>query len=194
MWGDTFAQDLHAGVEMDYVMSNPPFNIKDWVRREDDPRWRYGVPPSGNANYAWMQHILSKLAPGGSANVVMNGSMSTSPAARARSGPSSSSRISCRSRDADAAVPQHRHSCCVWFFAKDKGPGSQEGFSRWTGAGRCCSSTRGRSGSRPWPTAPSGSSPTPTSPIAIRSSLARSTAASAVEEATYDDVAGFCRS
>ena len=46
-------------------MANPPFNIKDWARREDDARWRFGVPPAGNANYAWIQHILSKLAPTG---------------------------------------------------------------------------------------------------------------------------------
>ena len=46
-------------------MANPPFNIKDWARDEQDPRWRFGVPPAGNANYAWIQHILSKLAPGG---------------------------------------------------------------------------------------------------------------------------------
>src|SRR5699024_1551232 len=56
-----------------------PFNIKDWARREDDPRWVYGVPPKRNANYAWMQHILSKLAPNGEAGVVMaNGTMTTS--------------------------------------------------------------------------------------------------------------------
>ena len=44
-------------------MANPPFNIKDWARDVDDPRWKYGAPPAGNANYAWLQHILSKLAP-----------------------------------------------------------------------------------------------------------------------------------
>src|SRR5271156_5904744 len=60
-WGDTFGNDQHAGVQMDYVMANPPFNIKDWARDEQDPRWRFGVPPAGNANYAWIQHILSKL-------------------------------------------------------------------------------------------------------------------------------------
>jgi len=77
-WADTFVCDQHAGVPMDYVMANPPFNIKDWARDEQDRRWRFGVPPAGNANYAWIQHILSKLAPGGKAGVVMtNGSMSS---------------------------------------------------------------------------------------------------------------------
>lgn len=76
--GDVFVADLHAGVQMDYVMANPPFNIKDWARDEHDPRWCFGVPPAGNANFAWIQHILSKLALGGKAGVVMtNGSMSS---------------------------------------------------------------------------------------------------------------------
>ena len=77
-WADTFVRDQHADVPMDYVMANPPFNVKDWARDEQDPRWRFGVPPAGNANYGWIQHILSKLAPGGKAGVVMaNGSMSS---------------------------------------------------------------------------------------------------------------------
>ena len=77
-WGDTFAMPYHGDRQMDYVMANPPFNIKDWSRRESDPRWVYGVPPAKNANYAWMQHIISKLAPGGMAGVVMaNGSMTS---------------------------------------------------------------------------------------------------------------------
>ena len=77
-WADTFVCDQHPGITMDYVMANPPFNIKDWARDEHDPRWRFGVPPAGNANYAWIQHILSKLAPDGRAGVVMaNGSMSS---------------------------------------------------------------------------------------------------------------------
>ena len=67
--GDTFVADLHAGVQMDYVMANPPFNIKDWARDEQDPRWCFGVPPAGNANFAWIQHILSKLGPRGKAGV-----------------------------------------------------------------------------------------------------------------------------
>ncbi len=54
-------------LQMDYVMANPPFNIKDWARDERDPRWRFGVPPASNANFGWIQHILSKLAPGGRA-------------------------------------------------------------------------------------------------------------------------------
>jgi type I restriction enzyme M protein len=122
--GDTFVDDLHAGVQMDYVMANPPFNIKDWARDEHDPRWRFGVPPAGNANYAWIQHILSKLAPGGKAGVVMtNGSMSSNALGEGD--------IRARIVDADlvscmVALPAQLFRStgipvCLWFFAMDKG-------------------------------------------------------------------------
>ena len=77
---DTFARDQFPDLKFDYVMANPPFNISKWggEKYESDPRWRFGRPPVGNANYAWLQHILWKLRPGGSAGVVLaNGSMST---------------------------------------------------------------------------------------------------------------------
>lgn len=79
--GDTFARDQFPDVKFDYVMANPPFNISDWggEKYESDPRWQFGRPPVGNANYAWLQHILWKLCPDGSAGVVLaNGSMSSS--------------------------------------------------------------------------------------------------------------------
>ena len=79
--GDTFARDQFPDVKFDYVMANPPFNVSDWggEKYESDPRWKFGRPPVGNANYAWLQHILWKLRPGGSAGVVLaNGSMSSS--------------------------------------------------------------------------------------------------------------------
>lgn len=61
-------------------MAHPPFNISDWARDEGDARWTYGVPPRHNANYAWLQHALAKLGPGGTAGVVLaNGSMSSAP-------------------------------------------------------------------------------------------------------------------
>ncbi|MDA9997496.1 type I restriction-modification system subunit M [Gammaproteobacteria bacterium] len=78
--GDTFAKDQHPDTKFDYIIANPPFNISDWggEKYEDDPRWIYGTPPVGNANYAWLQHILWKLRPGGQAGVVLaNGSMSS---------------------------------------------------------------------------------------------------------------------
>ena len=80
-WSDTFARDIHPNIEMDYVLANPPFNIKDWSRTEHDSRWAYGVPPVRNANFAWMQHIISKLAKNGEAGVVMaNGTMTSTSA------------------------------------------------------------------------------------------------------------------
>ena len=78
--GDTFAKDQHPDTKFDYIIANPPFNISDWggEKYEDDPRWVYGRPPIGNANYAWLQHMLWKLRPGGQAGVVLaNGSMSS---------------------------------------------------------------------------------------------------------------------
>jgi len=77
---DTFARDQFPDVKFDYIMANPPFNISDWggERYEDDIRWKFGRPPVGNANYAWLQHMLWKLRPGGQAGVVLaNGSMSS---------------------------------------------------------------------------------------------------------------------
>ena len=77
---DTFAKDQFTDLKFDYIMANPPFNISDWggEKYENDPRWKYGRPPVGNANYAWLQHMLWKLKPGGLAGVVLaNGSMSS---------------------------------------------------------------------------------------------------------------------
>src|SRR5699024_1054174 len=77
---DTFHDDLHKRLKADYILANPPFNVSDWggERLQEDARWKYGTPPKGNANYAWIQHMLSKLAPTGTAGFVLaNGSMST---------------------------------------------------------------------------------------------------------------------
>lgn len=79
--GDTFTNDLHKGMRFDYILANPPFNIKKWGgdKLKEDARWKYGVPPEGNANYAWIEHIISKLAPDGKAGFVLaNGALSTS--------------------------------------------------------------------------------------------------------------------
>ena len=79
-WGDTFHEDLHPDLKTDYCLANPPFNVSDWGgdQLRDDPRWQYGVPPAGNANYAWLQHFASKLSPRGVAGIVLaNGSLSS---------------------------------------------------------------------------------------------------------------------
>ena len=76
--GDTFGNDLHKTLRADYILANPPFNISDYNLNPEDPRWKYGIPPKGNANYAWIEHIISKLSIKGVAGFVLaNGSMST---------------------------------------------------------------------------------------------------------------------
>ena len=78
---DTFTRDQHPDLRADFVMANPPFNISDWWHGSltGDPRWVYGDPPQGNANYAWLQHMLYHLKPNGRAGIVLaNGSMSSS--------------------------------------------------------------------------------------------------------------------
>src|SRR5205814_8947365 len=80
---DTFRRDLHPDLRADFVLANPPFNDSDWFRKDDDARWQFGLPPRGNANFAWVQHFIHHLAPaapgssGGMAGFVLaNGSMS----------------------------------------------------------------------------------------------------------------------
>jgi type I restriction enzyme M protein len=78
--GDTFHNDRHHDLKADYILANPPFNMSDWggERLREDKRWQFGVPPAGNANYAWVQHMIHKLAPTGAAGFVLaNGSMSS---------------------------------------------------------------------------------------------------------------------
>ena len=64
-WGDTFHKDLHPDLKADFILANPPFNISDWGgdQLQDDKRWKYGPPPAGNANFAWVQHMVHHLAP-----------------------------------------------------------------------------------------------------------------------------------
>ena len=78
---DTFTRNQHPDLRADFVMANPPFNISDYWHGslEGDPRWAFGTPPAGNANYAWLQHMLYHLKPGGRAGIVLaNGAMSSS--------------------------------------------------------------------------------------------------------------------
>lgn len=78
---DTFHHDLHKTLKADFILANPPFNISDWGGNHltDDVRWKFGIPPAGNANYAWLQHMVYHLSPNGSAGIVLaNGSLSSS--------------------------------------------------------------------------------------------------------------------
>ncbi|MDD4401837.1 MAG: class I SAM-dependent DNA methyltransferase [Desulfitobacteriaceae bacterium] len=77
---DTFLEDCHTTLRADFILANPPFNLSDWGqdRLIDDVRWKYGLPPSGNANFAWMQHMIHHLAPQGKIGLVLaNGSLSS---------------------------------------------------------------------------------------------------------------------
>ncbi|HEY5524234.1 MAG TPA: class I SAM-dependent DNA methyltransferase [Clostridium sp.] len=81
---DTFGNDLHKNLRADYILANPPFNVSDYTLIQDDVRWKYGIPPQNNANYAWIEHMISKLSPRGIAGFVLaNGSMSTTTKAEA---------------------------------------------------------------------------------------------------------------
>lgn len=78
--GDTFFDDLHKTMRADFIMANPPFNLSNWGQEQltDDVRWKYGTPPAGNANYAWIQHMIHHLAPNGKLGLVLaNGALST---------------------------------------------------------------------------------------------------------------------
>jgi type I restriction enzyme M protein len=124
-WADTFYEDRHPDVKADFVLANPPFNMSDWARREDDPRWRYGVPPAGNANFAWLQHIVWKLAERGNAGVVLaNGSMASKNSGEGaiRAAMVESDLVSCMVALPPQLFRTTQIPACLWFFAKDKTP------------------------------------------------------------------------
>ena len=124
-WEDTFYADRHPDIKADFVLANPPFNMSDWARRTDDPRWHYGIPPEGNANFAWLQHIVCKLAASGSAGVVLaNGSMSSKQSGE---GEIRAALVEADLVSAMIALPPQlfrttQIPACLWFFAKDKSP------------------------------------------------------------------------
>ena len=77
---DTFFDDLHPTLKADFIMANPPFNLKNWGQEElqNDKRWKFGIPPAGNANFAWIQHMIHHLAPNGKIGLVLaNGALSS---------------------------------------------------------------------------------------------------------------------
>lgn len=124
-WEDTFRADKHPDLRADYVLANPPFNDSDWERTVDDPRWRYGTPPAGNANFAWLQHILSKLAERGVAGVVLaNGSMSSrqSGEGEIRAAMVEADLIACMVALPPQLFRTTQIPACLWFLAKDKSP------------------------------------------------------------------------
>ena len=124
-WGDSFTDDLHKDLRADFILANPPFNISNWggERLRDDPRWSHGVPPTGNANYAWIQHMLYHLSPTGTMTTVLaNGSLSSQQ--------SGEGEIRKRLVEDDlveciVALPGQlfygvQIPVCLWFLTKDK--------------------------------------------------------------------------
>ncbi|HAT1544795.1 type I restriction-modification system subunit M [Aeromonas hydrophila] len=123
--GDTFTRNQHPDLRADFVLANPPFNISDWWHGslEGDPRWVYGTPPAGNANYAWLQHMLYHLKPTGRAGIVLaNGSMSSSQNSE---GDIRRAMVEADVVECMVALPGQLFSntqipACLWFLAKNK--------------------------------------------------------------------------
>ena len=125
---DTFREDLHLDLRANYILANPPFNVSEWHGEQlrENVRWKYGAPPTGNANFAWIQHIVHHLAPGGVAGFVLaNGSMSSMQGGEGE--------IRRRLVEADlvdcmVALPpqlfyQTQIPVCLWFLARDRHDG-----------------------------------------------------------------------
>lgn len=122
---DTFHNDLHKGLKADYILANPPFNIKDWggEKLREDVRWQFGVPPVGNANYAWIQHMYSKLGPAGTAGFVLaNGSMSTNTSGEGeiRKKLIEEDKVECIVTLPGQLFYSTQIPVCIWFISKDK--------------------------------------------------------------------------
>ncbi len=124
----SFHKDELPDLRADYVLANPPFNVSDWggERLREDGRWKYGIPPKGNANFAWLQHILHHLGPKGTAGVVLaNGSMSSQQSGE---GDIRKAMIEGEVIDCMIALPGQlfystQIPVCLWFLAKDKSNG-----------------------------------------------------------------------
>jgi type I restriction enzyme M protein len=122
---DTFVRDQHADLRADFVLANPPFNVSDWWHGslEGDPRWVYGMPPQGNANYAWLQHVLYHLKSTGRAGIVLaNGSMSSSQNSE---GDIRRAMVEADKVEVMIALPGQlffntQIPACLWFLVKEK--------------------------------------------------------------------------
>jgi len=122
---DSFVRDQHPDLRADFVLANPPFNISDWwhASLENDPRWVYGTPPKGNANFAWVQHILHHLKPTGRAGIVLaNGSMSSTTNTE---GDIRRTMIESGKVEVMVALPGQlffntQIPACLWFLAREK--------------------------------------------------------------------------
>ena len=122
---DSFGNDVHPDLRADYVIANPPFNISDWwdAKLADDPRWKYGVPPQSNANFAWVQHFIYHLSPRGTAGFVLaNGSLSskTSGEGEIRQKIVEADLVDCIVMMPDRLFFNTGIPVCLWFVSKDR--------------------------------------------------------------------------
>ncbi len=123
--GDSFHNDRFPDLKADFILANPPFNVSDWRGEllRNDKRWKYGVPPAGNANFAWVQHIVHHLAPAGLAGFVLaNGSMSSSQSGE---GEIRKKLIEAELVDCMIALPGQlfystQIPACLWFLARNR--------------------------------------------------------------------------
>lgn len=127
---DSFTNDQHPDLRADYVMANPPFNVKDWWNEKlaDDPRWEYGTPPEGNANFAWLQHMLYHLSPNGSlALLLANGSMSTQTSGEGeiRKNLLENDLVECMVALPGQLFTNTQIPACIWFLTKNKTNGTK---------------------------------------------------------------------
>ena len=122
---DSFHRDLHPDLRADFVIANPPFNVSDWYSDalRDDQRWKYGTPPAGNGNYAWIQHFVHHLAPNGVAGFVLaNGSLSSKTSGE---GEIRKALVDANLVDCIVALPEKLFfnagiPVCLWFLSKNR--------------------------------------------------------------------------
>ena len=122
---NTFTNDQHPDLRADYIMANPPFNMKEWDVgvKEDDPRWKFGKPPSGNANFAWLQHMLYHLGLDGSMGLLLaNGSMSsnTNTEGAIRRALIERDEVECMVALPGQLFTNTQIPACIWFLTKNK--------------------------------------------------------------------------
>ena len=124
-WGDSFHEDMHKDLKVDFILANPPFNDSDWRGEllQDDVRWKFGTPPKGNANFAWVQHFIHHLSPTGTAGFVLaNGSMSSNTS---NEGEIRKDIVEKDLVDCIVALPSQLFyntmiPACLWFVTRDK--------------------------------------------------------------------------
>ncbi|HDR7319931.1 TPA: SAM-dependent DNA methyltransferase [Bacillus toyonensis] len=122
---DTFHEDVHRTLKADYILANPPFNISDWGGNKlvDDVRWKFGIPPEGNANYAWLQHMVYHLSPNGVAGIVLaNGSLSsnTSNEGEIRKNLINADLVDCIVALPDKLFYSTSIPVCIWIMSRNK--------------------------------------------------------------------------